>query len=45
MKKITWWEYRFEDGYTCVVLGLSANELKHEILKHGKLVSKRSMKA
>ena len=32
--------FTFADGYTCCCKGLSRNELNHEILKHGKLVSK-----
>ncbi len=30
--------YVFEDGYTCWYHGLSAQEKKIEILKHGKIV-------
>jgi len=32
--------FTFEDGYSVCVKGFSKNELKWEILKHGKLVSK-----
>ena len=28
----------FEDGYTCWVSGMSAQERKIEILKHGKII-------
>lgn len=30
--------YTFEDGYTCWVHGMSAQERKMEILKHGKII-------
>ena len=30
--------YTFEDGYTCWVSGMSAQEKKMEIFKHGKIV-------
>ena len=40
MKKFK--EYVFEDGYRCVVYGMSKNELAWEELKHGKLISVRS---
>lgn len=30
--------YVFEDGYTCWVHGMSAQEKKIEIFKHGKIV-------
>lgn len=33
-------KFVFEDGYVCYVRGFSANELKWEIQKHGKLTSK-----
>ena len=38
--KNVWYMYTFEDGYRTIVRGMSVNELKHEVLKHGKLVSK-----
>ena len=34
------YRYTFEDGYTCYVMGMSKNELKVEVMKHGKLISK-----
>lgn len=36
-------EFVFEDGYVCYVKGFSANELKWEIRKHGKLTSKKKL--
>ena len=36
-------EFVFEDGYVCYVKGFSANELKWEIRKHGKVVSKKKL--
>lgn len=32
--------FTFEDGYSTCVKGFSSTELKHEITKHGKLISK-----
>ena len=32
--------FEFEDGYVCYVRGFSALELKYEIRKHGKVISK-----
>lgn len=32
--------YVFADGYSCCVKGMSANELKIEEIKHGKLLRK-----
>ena len=37
-KKNTQGIYYFEDGYNCWVHGLSAQEKRMEILKHGKIV-------
>ena len=34
------YKFTFADGYVCFVKGLSSLELKHEIRKHGKLISK-----
>ena len=36
-------EFVFEDGYKCYVKGFSSNELKWEIYKHGKVVSKKKI--
>lgn len=33
-------KFVFADGYVCFVRGFSALELKHEIRKHGKVISK-----
>ena len=35
-----WYCYEFADGYCCYVRGMSAQELKAEVRKHGKLISK-----
>lgn len=32
--------FTFEDGYSTCVKGFSRIELKHEVIKHGKLISK-----
>ena len=32
--------FTFEDGYSCCVRGMSANEKRIEERKHGKLISK-----
>lgn len=40
MKNMTYYRFIFEDGYFCIVRGLSASERKHMELKHGKLVDK-----
>jgi hypothetical protein len=32
--------YHFADGYSCAVRGMSSTELKHEVLRHGKLMAK-----
>ena len=32
--------FTFEDGYAVCTRGFNRVELKHEVLKHGKLVSK-----
>ena len=32
--------FTFEDGYATCVKGMSKNEMVHEVLKHGKLISK-----
>lgn len=37
MKNTRGW-YEFADGYTCWVNGMSAQECKVEIYKHGKIV-------
>ena len=37
MKKTRGW-YTFEDGYTCWYSGMSMQEKKIEIFKHGKIV-------
>lgn len=37
---MTYYRYIFEDGYFVFARGFSANELKIEEAKHGKLVSK-----
>ena len=34
------YRFTFTDGYTCYARGMNRNELKHEELKHGKLISK-----
>lgn len=39
MKKIT--RFEFKDGYICYTTGYSALELKHEVLKHGQVISKK----
>lgn len=36
---MSYW-YCFEDGYECCVRGMSAQELRVEVRKHGKLVAK-----
>ena len=36
MKKFSW--YTFEDGYRVCVRGFSAQEMRVEVRKHGKLV-------
>ena len=36
-------EFVFEDGYVCYVKGFSSNELKWEIHKHGKVISKKKI--
>jgi hypothetical protein len=38
MAKTYWYEYIFEDGYSCIVKGLSAQERRVEVAKHGKVV-------
>lgn len=38
MGKYYW--HLFEDGYCCCVRGFSAQELRVEISKHGKLIKK-----
>ena len=35
-----WYVYTFEDGYAVTCMGMSKLELSHEIIKHGKLISK-----
>lgn len=34
------YKFTFADGYYCYVCGMSKQELKAEIKKHGKLISK-----
>ena len=38
MAKSCWYEYIFEDGYSCIVKGFSAQERRVEVVKHGKIV-------
>ena len=35
-----YYKFTFEDGYTCYAKGFDKVELKHETIKHGKLISK-----
>lgn len=34
------YKFTFEDGYVCYCAGFSAQEMKIETMKHGKLISK-----
>ena len=36
-------EFIFEDGYICYCKGFSAFEMKVEVNKHGRLISRRKM--
>ena len=40
MKQSKWYGYTFEDGTYIIVRGLSTQEVKVEVRKHGKLISK-----
>lgn len=40
MKKLNWYRFIFADGFFTICRGMNKNELKHEELKHGKLVAK-----
>lgn len=37
---VKWYWYLFSDGYRVCVRGMSAQELKGEVARHGKLISK-----
>lgn len=40
MSKVVWYRFEFEDGNVQICRGMSRLELKVEIRKHGKLISK-----
>lgn len=40
MKTYNWYTFRFADGSEVICRGMSRVELQHEVLKHGKLISK-----
>ncbi len=44
MKKNIWYGYTFKDGYYYECRGLSAQERKIKEHKHGKLISKQTIK-
>ena len=37
---VKFFRFTFEDGHVCVCRGMSKQELKMKVLKHGKLMSK-----
>ncbi len=40
MKRKAWFRWVFEDGYQVITMGFSPQEMRVEVLKHGKCVNK-----